>query len=316
MLGGLSKMTFAFFAAAAAPILVYARWRRCGIKAIGWAALGGAVFAIPGLLIWMLCGRAMIEFGVRFAFGEAAALWSVPGMGAARYLTRFLGSLDLALFPIAILALLFARGVWKEKARLIPVGIVLGYLLVAAMGQNHEPRYTLTVAVSLPLVLSWHGIARRPKPRLDAAPFLGAAFVALLLSVPMIARPQLAAVRHDLELLRGFSHGQPTSFLIATDGPDNNIEVLQLARQIGGRQLLPVYVDTLVYDAINKRSLNDGYTRMAAADYVLFLRPHLPPGPPWSRQWASEYRAYAEETGALIPFPECPDFDVFRMKPR
>lgn len=314
MLGSLTKMTFAPFAAAAGPVLLYGRWRRCGRRALWHTVLGTLVFATPGLLVWVLCGPVLVYFGLHAAFSETAALWSIPGMHAGAYFWRFFSDLGLALVPLAALLMLFLRGIRNEKVRALPGAIVLGYLLIAAMGQNREPRYTLTVAVALPLALSWTSFRPAAPMRWGAAPFLGGLLAGLLLAVPMVSRPRLTPIRHVGDLLHELSHGHPTTFVISTDGPEYNIETFQLARQIGGASLRPVYLDTLVYDAINKRTIEDGYQRMTAADYVLFLKPEVPAGPEWSRQWAALYRAYAEQHGVVLASQTSREFDVFAMK--
>jgi hypothetical protein len=312
--GSLAKMTYGVFAAASIPILLFARWRLCGRRALLLSVSGLLTFAIPGILVWILCGPAMIDFGLRSAFGEVGALWGVAGMNAPAYLWRFFGSLGFAWVPLLLLFSLFLRGVVAEKMRLIPVAIVLVYLLIAAMGKNREERYTLTVVVALPLALCWTGYRPARAMRLELAQFLAGLLAGFLLAVPMSARPRLTAVHNIGELLRELSNGEPSSFVIATDGPEYNIETFQLARQVGGPVLQPIRVDTLVYDAVNKGTVEDGCRRMAAADYTLFLRPEIPAGPSWTRQWASQYRACAERDGTLVDSQRFREFDVFKMK--
>jgi hypothetical protein len=313
MIGSLAKMTFGLFGLATLPILIYARWRRSGRRALAFTAIGAITFSLPGLLVWFLCGQAMVEFA-RLAFSEVAALWSIPGMGPGDYIWRFFSGLHFAIIPLTILLICFSRRIFSEKVRLVPIGIIATYLLIAAVGQNREPRYTVTIAVTLPLALSWNSLRDRDPRRLGESHFLGIMLVALMLAIPMVARPQLTPVRHVEELLADLSHGKPTTIVLATDGPDENIEVLQLARQLGGDALRPLYLDTLVYDAINKRTLEDGYRRMAAANYVLFLKSAMVPGPDWTRTWAASYRTYAEKIGVLLASPSSREFEVFQIK--
>lgn len=313
-LGSLAKLTFAIFAAAASPILLYGRWRRCGRRAIWFTLLGAVVFAIPGLLVWALYGPTLVHFALRSAFGETAALWGVPGMHAGAYLWGFFSNLGLALLPLAALLVLFLRGIPNEKVRALPTIIVMAYLLIAAMGQNRDPRFMITGAVALPLALSWTSFRPAVPLRFGAAPFLGGLLAGLLLAAPMVARPRLAPIRQVGDLVLELSHRRPATFVIATDGPEYNIETFNLARQIGIASLEPVCFDTLVYDAVNKRTIEDGCRRMAAADYVLFLKAEFAAGPEFSRQWAARYRAYAEQHGLLLPSQTSRQFDVFAMK--
>jgi hypothetical protein len=313
MTGSLAKMTFMMFAAATIPILVWLRWRQCGRRALLFTLGGALLFSLPGLLVWALVGPGMVLFGLRFAFGEAAALWSVPGMTAGGYILQFFRDLHFALIPLGVLAVLFLRGILVEKVRLLPVAIVLVYLAVASLGQNRDPRYTLTLAIGLPMVLSWNGFREAPPMALEARHFLGGALIALLAAVPMVARPILGPVRHAKELLESLSRGKPAVIEIATDGPDHNIEIFQLARQIGGADLRPISLDTLVYDAVNKLTVADGYRRISAADYVLFLKPQYAAGPAWSRQWEPQYRAYISGHTTQMPQASA-EFEVFKVE--
>ena len=72
-------------------------------------------------------------------------------------------------------------------------------------------------------------------------------------------------------------------------------------------------MDTLGYDAVNKRTLQDGLKRIDEADYVVFLRPGITPGPEWGRVWAQDYRAHCERIGILLDPKISPDLDVFKI---
>lgn len=151
------------------------------------------------------------------------------------------------------------------------------------------------------------------------APVLAALVVGTAFLGPMTRRPEIAPIRHAEDLLKTLSKeqpipGQPMKVLIATDGPAFNIDTFLLAKQIGWDSLQGADVDTLVYDAVNKRSLEDGLKRIDAADYVLFLRPGLTPGADWQRVWAQEYRAYCERGGILLDPKISPDMDVFKIR--
>src|SRR5262249_7397730 len=111
-------------------------------------------------------------------------------------------------------------------------------------------------------------------------------------------------------VLEQSSQGHETRVLIATDGPAFNINTLSLARQAGSG-LQSINLDTLVYDALNKRSMEDGLRRIEAADFVLFLKPGLPAGPQWSTVWAEQYRAHCQALGLLLDSHLSAEFDVF-----
>jgi hypothetical protein len=310
--GSLAKLTFGFFAAAVLPIIIYLRWRNCGRRPLLFTLAGALVFSLPALAILGVDGPAMVRFALFASFGEAAALWRVPGLTFLGYVARFFANFHFALIPLGLLALLFVRGVVKEKVRLLPLGVVFVYLGVAAMGQNRESRYLLPLAIALPLVLSWNSSRYSPPLRFEAVHFLGGALLALMVAVPMVARPILGPIRQAKDLEENLSLGKPTVIELATDGLDYNINTFLLARQIGYATLQPVQLDTLVYDAIAKRTLEDGYRRISSADYVLFLKPEFDAGPTWSRQWESQYRSYVATRGTPVSQISSP-FEVFRL---
>jgi len=94
--------------------------------------------------------------------------------------------------------------------------------------------------------------------------------------------------------------------VIATDSPAFNIDTFLLARRLGGDSLQPVGLDTFGYDAISKRSLEEGLRRIDAADYVLFLRSGHTPGADWQR-------AHCERAGILLDSKISPDTEVFKI---
>jgi hypothetical protein len=73
-------------------------------------------------------------------------------------------------------------------------------------------------------------------------------------------------------------------------------------------------VETLVYEAVNKRTLENGLRRIDEADYVLFLKPSLAPGSDWARVYAADYYKYCERVGVLEDSRVSPDFGVFKIR--
>jgi len=316
--GMLSKVTFAFFLGAIFVAVVGIRERYSGEWPLRHAVAGCVLGAMPGILIWYFYGLNFVRFALAAAWGGLAPVWDVPGMTAAGYLRRYFGQLGLALIPLFFLVVLFVRGMITENqrrmGRLLPIGIVLGYLGLAAMSKNRDPRFAIPVMIAMPIALAWTSPRKESTSKLGAAPIVAALFVVTLFSIPMVARPEIAPVRRAGELLRTLYQGHPIWVVIATDGPQFNIETLQLARQLGGNSLRPVSVGTLVYDAINKRSLDQGLRSIDAVEYVLFLKPGSPPVPDWSRVYARDYRAYCEKVGILMDANISPDVDVFKIR--
>jgi hypothetical protein len=319
--GMLSKVTFAFFLCAIGVCLLLIRERCSGEMPLRYACLGCIVGCLPAIVIWRYYGINFLRFAMMAAWGDITRYWTVPGMTAGGFLWRYFSQLGPALIPLLILLALFVRGLLIEKqmrlARLLPIGIILIYLGIAARSQNRDPRFTIPVLVAMPLCLAWTGIREESPNRAGAVPMLAALVVGTLFALPMVNRPQLAPVKRAGEVLQTLSHdrlpGQPVKIVIATDGPEFNINTFLLAEQLKQDKLPPADIDTLVYDAINKRSAEEGLNRIDVSDYVLFLKPALAPGPDWSRVYARDYRAHCERVGALLDAKISPDMDVFKI---
>jgi hypothetical protein len=238
-------------------------------------------------------------------------------MNALGYWRRYFSELGWALIPLLFLLVLFIRGLLIEKqgrlVRLLPIGIILSYLFVAAMSQNRDPRFTIPVMIAMPLCLGWTNLRPASETTVKPAPILAALLVGTLFAIPMAGRPDIAPIERAGELLKNLSQGRQTTVLLATDGGFFNVETVELARQIGGDYLRPVRVDTLVYDEVNKRSLEDGLKRIDNADYVLFLKPNNAPGPDWTMTRAKDYRAHCEKIATFMSSQISRDFDVFKV---
>ena len=319
-IGMLSKVTFAFFLSAIFVAVVGIRERYSGEWPLRHAVAGCVLGAIPCILIWYFYGLNFLRFALAAAWGRLAPVWGVPGMTAGGYLRRYFGHLGLSIIPLSLLLVLFVRGMiidnQRRMGRLLPIGIILGYLGIAAMSKNRDPRFAIPVMIAMPIALAWTSPRKESAMKVGAAPVVAALFAVTLFSIPMAGKPETAPVRRAGELLRTLYQGQPIWVVIATDGPQFNIETLQLARQLGGDSLRPENVGTLVYDAINERTLDQGLRSIDASDYVLFLKPGSPPASDWawSRVYARDYRAYCEKVGILMDAKISPDVDVFKIR--
>jgi len=319
--GMLSKVTFLFFLVAVGMALLVIRTDYSGEKPVRYAFAGCILGALPTSVIWRYYGMNFMRFAIFAAWSGGAKVWSVPGLTPAGYLGRYFTQLGLALIPLLILLFLYIRGLWIEKqmrlARSLPVAIILVYLGIAARSQNRDPRFGIPIMIALPLCLAWTSIRKQSKVTVGTAPICAALLLGMALVFPMVRRPELAPIRRAGELLQTLSQehpGQPTKIVIATDGPEFNIDTFLLAKQLGRESLQSVDLDTLVYDSINKRSLKDGTDRIDTADYVLFLRSDRTPGADWQRVWAQDYRSHSEHVGILLDSKTSSDVDVFKIR--
>jgi hypothetical protein len=314
--GMLSKVTFGFFVLSIGLVLLLVRWRYSGTLPL-WYALGGCIAgATPAILVWLIYGRTFLRFAI-LAARDLAPFYNVPGMNALGYWRRYFSELAWALIPLFFLLILFIRGLLIEKqgrlVRLLPIGIILSYLFTAAMSQNREPRFTIPVMIAMPLCLAWTNLRIASETTVRPAPVLAALLVGTLFAIPMVARPDIAPIERTGQLLKTLSDGRPTTVVLATDGVLFNSETIQLARELGSENLPPISLDSLVYDEVNKRSLEDGLKRIDNADYVLFLKPNNAPGPDWTMTRTKDYRAHCEKIGTLMSNQISPDFDVFKI---
>jgi hypothetical protein len=322
-LGMLNKVTFVFFLGSVWMILLVVRQDYSGERPLWYTAAGCLVGSAPALLIWRYYGANFLRFAAQVAWGEQARLWSVPGLTPLGYLLRYFSQLGFARIPLSILFALFIRGIIVQKqyrfARLLPIGIILAYLGIAARSQNRDPRFAIPVMIALPVCLAWTHFRERPSARLGSAPVIAALILVTAVSIPMVHRPELAPIRSAGELLTTLSQrprapGRPVKVVIATDGPAFNIDTFLLARQVRIHNLQGVALDTLVYDKVNRWTLEAGLKRIDAADFVLFLRPDFTPGAGWQRIWAGEYRAHTKAVGTLLDSQTSPEFDVFKIR--
>jgi hypothetical protein len=320
--GMLNKVTFVFFVGAIGMALLVIRADYSGEWPLRYAVLACIVGSLPAILVWRYYGLNFLRFAFMVAWGSTARMWSVPGLTAGGYLKRFVGQFGLGLIPLSMLLVLFVRGMVIENQRrlgpLLPIGILLIYLGIAARSQNRDPRFGIPVMIAMPVCLAWTSTKRKTPIPLAAAPVFAALLMVVALSAPMVRRPEIGPIRRARELLKTLnqeqaSKGQPMKIVIATDGPAFNVDSFLLAKQIGWDTLKTVDVDTLVYDAVNKRTVEDGLKRIDAADYVVFLRPGLTPGADWQRVYAAGYRAYCQKIGILQDSNISPDLDVFKI---
>lgn len=315
--GMLSKVTFGFFLVVVGMAVIAIRQRCSGRRPLFYSLAGCLVASMPAIVIWWMYGWKLLGFAVSAAWGGYAPFFNVPDMTAAGYFKRYIIQLGWAPIPLLLLIALFIRGLVVEKrgriVRLFPFAIILAYLAIATRSLNRDARFTIPVMIAMPLSLAWTSAKKTSGTTVGATPILAALLVGTLCAIPMVGKPEITPIQHTHELLGTLSQGRPITVVIATDGPEFNIDTFMLAREISPDSLRQVELDTLVYDEINKRSLEDGLKRIDAADYVLFLRPGIPPGADWMRTHAQEYRAHCERVGILISAGTSLDFDVFKI---
>lgn len=314
--GMLSKVTFAFFLCLIGVVLIAVRERYSGEYPLRCAFGSSILGSLPAIIIWRYNGLIFLNVAAMSAWG-LAKYWSIPGMTASGYVKRYLFQLGLALIPLAVLSVLFIRGIIIEKqrrlGRILPVLIILLYLGVAARSQNRDPRFTIPVMIALPLCLAWTTTKSAPRDT-PAGSLIVALVVGALFCIPMVRRPDIAPINSAGDLLTRLQNSgvKPVRVIIATDGFAYNIDTFLLARQL--RNLRAIQLDTLVYDAAKGHKVDEGFRRIDAADYVLFLKPGLTAGADWTRVNAADYRAHCVSVGSLESPDISPVFEVYAIR--
>lgn len=313
--GVLAKVTFIFFLAVTGAAVLWIRFRRQGVRCCARAAATALICSLPAALIWALFGRNFISHATGFSFGGLSKFYAVEGGTPLGYLKDYLSNCSWACLPmLAVIVYFFWRLRRSEDKllRLLPLGLMVFYLALCAFSPNGDFRFALPVMIGLPFVLAV--VPAGGKDAVPGAALIGYGLLAgVLCAIPMLGRADLAPVRYAERLLQTI--GKPnTRILLATESPQLNIETFLLAKQFLGSRAAAVRVDTLVYDALNGRSIYDSYHRMESADYILFHKPPLSTEPKWANAHAAEFYKYAAAMADPAPAPS--DYmNVMKVRP-
>jgi hypothetical protein len=169
--------------------------------------------------------------------------------------------------------------------------------------------------VALPLAFACTQYGKRVEEPPGSSPILAVILAAALFAIPMAARPELEPTRQVRDLLLRATGGQMATVMLATDDAEYNIETLFLAKNLAGKALRSLSVDTLVYDELQGRTLEASLDRIRNSDYVLFVRSEVPAGLEWTRTRAPQFRSYVEKVGVPVSGLSSRAFDVFRIIP-
>jgi hypothetical protein len=237
----------------------------------------------------------MFSHAVDSSFGGISKFYSVAGLGLTAYLRQYLSACGAAVLPTAAMAGYFA---WKLRdsnrrvVRFLPIALILAYLLVCALTRMNDFRYASPAMLALPFLLAVVPPASGTPPSPGPPVFWPGMLAGVLVSIPMLARPDLTYVRYAGAVLDRIAH-PGTRIVLVTDDPFLNIETFLLAKEIRGQSLHDTDIDTLVYDSIQGRSLDSSYHRMDSFDYILYRKPPLSTDPVWANQYADAFYQHA-----------------------
>ena len=330
-LGVLSKITFGFFIALIAPVLLYQRWKNAGRQSTCVTLVASFVVMLPALAIYALFGKIYFSYGVQCSFGSVAKLYTVDGMGAKEYVLQYIHYISFH-HALRILALLSLAALWAytRKPRpswlfLYPLLILLGYLGIAATSSNRDFRFAMPLMIALPLLLAAITANMPRYGKRLTVPALVALLLGVLISAPMMMRPDMHMVQKARMILTQLTDkdNRPVSVLMATDVADFNSETLQLARQMETPKLQSIEIGMLGYDDVSGKTLAQSLARIDAADYILFkTNPKDSPdwaNPSWSNRFVPEFREHCAKVGKKIdadPADEVEVYHILRSKPR
>ncbi len=293
--GSLAKVTFLLFVAIAMPVVLWIRFRRLGAKRCLRTAIAGAVCSLPAAIVWAAFGRNFIGHAIGFSFGGGSKFYAVSGATPLGYIQGLLKNWGWGSLLLVALIPYFVWTIYRSDARwfrIVPVAVLLLYLALCAFSPNADYRFAMPIMIALPFALATGLSTNREQAHPDLASMSIALLGCVLCSIPMLSRPDMTYIRYAGSILDQVAR-PGRRILLATESPFLNIETFLLAREIRSPRLKSLNIDTLVYDSIRGRSVNDSLHRMNGADFLLFHKPPLSTEPSWANEHAKEFAEYA-----------------------
>lgn len=305
-LGMLAKTSFGMFAALTLPLMIVASLRRSG----GCATL-------QKLLVVALIGLLPALFFVRFVWTYLDLAWqSSFGGGAAFYgdakpfwqsFSELAATAGIGFWVVcaALLAVAIVHARRDPERFMIALGsivIVLGYLVLVALSQNQQPRFLWCAWVALPVLIA-SAIAplaatETPHARMSLAL---AGLVAVIASIPMVARFDITPLRQTSALLHSLITNGPVRLVIASDPPFFNINTLQLAQRLDYGKLRGIDLGSVVYDKAEGRSLDYSTEQLLSAQFVVISDPDPENrGPEFTNSLLPRYLEIAQRCGRRV----------------
>jgi hypothetical protein len=300
--GVMSKMTFGFFAILLFAPLVGVIWYREGLRhaIIRLLCCGGA--SIPGLIVFALYGRQYFWEATRSSFGSLAPMYAdsltLREFIVGQFMGTGLGGSVLLLMAAAVIVITVRRRAadWVVLYLLL---VLLGYFWLVSNTVNRQARFLLPFWLALPWCLAL--VMRNPA---DGSPkgspvrdFALAGAVSVFLALPSLKNYDLSGVQLSLNVLRTIPTDRAARILTASDSSDFNVESMLLAYELDRRRFpAGLSIDTLVYDGVNGRTLEQSLARLRAADVVLF---RIPLDPAMAASWPNaRYEEFLQVTNA------------------
>ena len=305
--GVMSKMTFGFFAILLFVPLAVIVWHREGSRYAAVRMFCCFSVSIPGLIVFALYGNQYFWNALRSSIGPLAeanadnlTLWEYT---VGQFTGSGLGGLILLLMAAAAIATTLRRRAvdWTVLYLLL---VLIAYFWLVSSTVNRQVRFLLPFWLAMPwcLALVMRGPAGANPRGAPVRDFALAGLVSVFLALPSLKNYDLSSIELSRSVLRTIPADQSASVMTATDSPDFNIESLLLAYELDRRRFpARLFIDTLVYDGVNGRTLEQSLARLRGADVVLF---RIPLDPAMAAYWPNaryeEFLQIAEAEGREI----------------
>ena len=313
-LGVMTKTSFGYFAALLGPALLYLRASRTSLADGAIAATAGLVTIAPVVAYHLVHWDTIIGHVLISTVG-AQAKYTSYGLGFGGYLVTLFGrwgwfsAVVGAALVATLAATLISRPSLHAKRSVRtwawlgwPALVLVGYLLLTASSQNHDLRYGLPFLVGLPFALAALATAEPAGPVLRCGTptngVLAVLLVSVLLSIPMIQRPDLRYVSEARTVLAALPNDRPFTLLVASDDSAINLETFLLAQQLDLQRFGRLHIDTVVYDEMLGHSETEMIDRLTQADGVVLLSGLIRKAPEWTNRHAASFREHILAKGA------------------
>lgn len=303
-IGVLSKLTYLLFAALIFVPVIVVSFRRSGTALTALKIAATLAFGIIGLLVLLRYGPNYYVHAAAAAFGEVAQYYS-DGLTRLAFLRDMAASVWPLWVAILILGCWAFRPGHVSRERIVIslylLAIMLLYGFVASGSQNRDARFFWPVWLAIPFCTA---IAVAPVRTANRA--IGAAVVSVLivvafaLSFPMLGRFDFSAVAHAARVLDLLPRDRPITVFIGTDEGTFNVETLTLAKRLGGAAHANKTTDTVVYDIVHNRTVNDSVERLRKADYVIMRVPLSNAAPEWTNRYHQQFLTALQESNDVL----------------
>ncbi|HET7892217.1 MAG TPA: hypothetical protein VFL34_11855 [Candidatus Sulfotelmatobacter sp.] len=314
-LGAMTKLNFLYFVALIMPALAFLRFRLHGPLNALAAMAAFTCCSAPSAIYLIRYGHLAFENLKASSFGSIAGFYNRPLLSFLAATTRDTPGMAVSFLLIAtsLLYLAIRRRLARSRADLGTLVIMIGFAIIVFSATNRQIRYAFPAVVALPFLtaLLMSG-EQSPTSRRTAAMAAIMVFCGLLVaSVPMRHRPDARSLSRCNAVLAAAERWNAHQILLATDSPNLNSQLMELATLFSSR---PVLAGTLAYGAMYRLPVEEDFGAMNNADLIVF-QDRFRGEPQFTNQRVAQYEAYAQRIGNG-PIRITDDMYVYRIHTR